>query len=58
MQNTTSLTFIYENPNPAHVFEEILKEILLDKLLTEFSCSGMSFPSEQASKPGCAFPSL
>lgn len=39
MKNTPSLHYIFENPNTPATFEEVLKKILLEKLLTEFTYS-------------------
>ena len=37
MKKSPSLTFVFENPNSPAVFEEFLKKLLLEKLLTQFA---------------------
>ena len=37
MKKSQPLTFLFENPNSPATFENILKQILLEKLLAELS---------------------
>lgn len=37
MKKTMSLTYTFINPNSPAVFEQTLKKILLDKLLSDFA---------------------
>lgn len=37
MKKTPSLTYTFINPNSPAAFEEMLKKILLEKLLVEFT---------------------
>ena len=37
MKRSSSIQFIFENPNAPSAFEEMLKMILVEKLLAEFA---------------------
>ena len=46
MKKSPALTFVFENPNSPALFEDVLKQILLEKLLAEFTYPEL-FPADK-----------